>query len=252
MKGDRRFQEYGTDRRPAVVGSRAGRAGGRGVEGGSGAGRRYGERVSGTARPTRKEQQARTRAALLRSAASAMAEKGLAGASIAEIVEDAGFTKGAFYANFSSKDELLLAVLDETFDRAIGDIEGAVEDHVDIEGQARGAGDAWLTQLGQEPAGGRLFLELMVHATRDETFRAAWVQRQRALRARVTAIYEARAAALGLTPPFPLADAARMTSAMAHGVALARLVEPEGMDDAFFGTMLVTFYAGLQAAAGEG
>jgi AcrR family transcriptional regulator len=208
--------------------------------------------VSSQPRPTRKEQQARTRAALLRSAAKAMAQRGLAGASIAEIVEDAGFTKGAFYANFSSKDELLLAVLDETFDRAIGDIEGAVEGHADIEGQARGAGDAWLAQLGQQPAGGRLVLELMVHATRDETFRAAWVQRQQALRARVTAIYEARAAQLGLTPPFPLADAARMTSAMAHGVALARLVEPDGVDDEFFGTMLVTFFAGLQAVAGEG
>lgn len=208
--------------------------------------------MSSAARPTRKEQQARTRAALLRSAGKVLAAKGLAGASIAEIAEDAGFTKGAFYANFASKDELLLAVLDETFDRAIGDIEGAVEGHADIEGQAREAGGAWLTQLGQEPAGGRLFLELMVHATRDETFRAAWLERQQALRARVTAIYESRAAELGLTPPFPLAQAARMTSAMAHGVALTRLVEPDGVDDAFFGTMLVTFFAGLQVVAGEG
>ena len=209
-------------------------------------------RVSTGARPTRKEQQARTRAALMRSAVAVLAAKGLAGASIAEIAEDAGFTKGAFYANFSSKDELLLAVLDETFDRAIRDIEDAVEGHADIEGQAREAGDAWLTQLDQEPAGGRLFLELMVHATRDETFRAAWVERQTALRARVTEIYESRAADMGLTPPFPLAEAARMTSAMAHGVALARLVEPDGVGDDLFGTMLVTFFAGLQVVAGEG
>lgn len=203
--------------------------------------------MSAPPRPTRKEQQARTRAALLRSAGRVLAAKGLAGASIAEIVEDAGFTKGAFYANFSSKDELLLAVLDETFARAISDIEGAVEGHADVEGQAREAGDAWVAQLAQEPAGGRLFLELMVHAARDEQFRAALVERQQVLRDRVTGIFESRAADLGLTPPFPLDRAARMTSAMAHGVALARLVEPDAIDDDFFGTMLVTFIAGLLA-----
>lgn len=207
--------------------------------------------MSAPPRPTRKEQQARTRAALLRSASTVLAAKGLQGATIAEIAEDAGFTKGAFYANFASKDELLLAVLDQTFDRAVRDIEDAVEGNPDVEGQARGAGSAWSAQLAQQPAGGRLFLELMVHATRDETFRAAWVERQRGLRARVTAIYEARAADLGLTAPFPLERAAVMTSAMAHGLALARLVEPEAVDDDLFGTLLVTFFAGLVAVSGE-
>jgi len=213
--------------------------------------RRYGGAVSAPPRPTRKEQQAQTRAALLRSAGKVLAAKGLAGASIAEIVEDAGFTKGAFYANFANKDELLLAVLDETVSRAIRDIEDAAEGSADVEAQARGAGAAWSTQLAQEPVGGRMFLELMVHAAQDETFREAFVERQRALRERVTAIYEARAAELGVTAPFPLARAARMTSAMAHGVALARLVEPDAIDDDFFGTMLVTFFLGLQAAGAE-
>ncbi|MDO9408330.1 TetR/AcrR family transcriptional regulator [Patulibacter sp.] len=202
--------------------------------------------MSAPSRPTRKEQQARTRAALIGSAMSAMASKGLQAASIAEIAADAGFTKGAFYANFASKDELLLAVLDETFDRAVGDIERAVRDHDDIDAQARDAGDAWITQTGAEPRGGRLFLELMVHAVRDEAFRAAFVERRRGLRDRVTRIYEERAAELGLVAPFPLEDAARMTSVMAHGVALDRLVEPDGIGDDFFGTMLVTFFAGLQ------
>lgn len=208
--------------------------------------------MSAPARPTRKEQQARTRAALLRSATKVMAEKGLQAATIADIAADAGFTKGAFYANFATKDELLLAVLDQTFRRALGDIEGAVEAGAEVADQARGAGDAWLAQLAGEPGGGRLYLELMVHATRDEAFREAYVVRLRAMRARVTAIYEAQAEALGLTPSFPLSDAARMTQAMAGGVALARLIEPDSVGDDFFGTMLVLFFAGLRASAVEG
>jgi AcrR family transcriptional regulator len=205
--------------------------------------------VSAPARPTRKEQQARTRAALLRSATRVMAEKGLQAATITDIAADAGFTKGAFYANFATKDELLLAVLDETFERALGDIEGAVEGNEEVADQARGAGDAWLAQLGGEPGGGRLYLELMMHATRDEAFREAYVVRLRAMREHVTAIYESRADALGLTPPFPLSVAAQMTQAMAGGVALARLIEPDAVGEDLFGTMLVLFFAGLRASA---
>jgi AcrR family transcriptional regulator len=48
--------------------------------------------VSAPARTTRKEQQAKTRAALLASAGRVIAAKGLAGASVAEIAEGAGFT----------------------------------------------------------------------------------------------------------------------------------------------------------------
>ena len=36
-------------------------------------------------------------------------------ASIDEVAEHAGFTKGAFYANFESKEELFLALLDDHF-----------------------------------------------------------------------------------------------------------------------------------------
>jgi AcrR family transcriptional regulator len=207
--------------------------------------------VSAPARPTRKEQQARTREALLRSATTVMAEKGLQAASITEIAAHAGFTKGAFYANFASKDELLLAVLDATFSRALGDIEHAVHENPEVEGRAFEAGGAWLAQLAGEPGGGRLFLELMVHATRDEAFRAAYAERQRAMRQRIAAIYAGQAAELGLESPVPLARVAQMTQAMAAGVALASVIEPGGADDDLFGTMLVLFFTGLRSAAGE-
>ena len=39
-------------------------------------------------------------------------------ASVDEVAEEAGYTKGAFYANFKSKEELFLAMLDERFDGA--------------------------------------------------------------------------------------------------------------------------------------
>lgn len=49
-----------------------------------------------------------TRARLLEAAAQVFAEVGLEGATVEAVCERAGFTRGAFYSNFESKDELFL------------------------------------------------------------------------------------------------------------------------------------------------
>jgi AcrR family transcriptional regulator len=54
---------------------------------------------------------AATRERLLAAAHTVFAERGLAGASIEDICDAAGFTRGAFYSNFATKDDLYLALL---------------------------------------------------------------------------------------------------------------------------------------------
>ena len=53
-----------------------------------------------------------TRAALLDAAASVFAQRGFEGASLDEIAEAAGFTRGAIYKNFDGKEDLFFAVFD--------------------------------------------------------------------------------------------------------------------------------------------
>ena len=55
---------------------------------------------------------AATRDRLVDAAITVFAEKGVLGASVEEICETAGFTRGAFYSNFTSKDALCIAVLE--------------------------------------------------------------------------------------------------------------------------------------------
>ena len=74
-------------------------------------------------RLTRKEKQAHTRECLMQSAARVFTRRGLQQASIDEVAEDAGFTKGAFYANFKSKEELFLVMLDDRFAEALERLE---------------------------------------------------------------------------------------------------------------------------------
>ena len=59
--------------------------------------------------------------------ADVFAQKGFYGASLEEIAEAAGFTRGAIYSNFGSKDELLLAVIDHFIDVQIEALSGLIQ-----------------------------------------------------------------------------------------------------------------------------
>ena len=62
-------------------------------------------------RLTRAEAKARTREQLLDAAARTFARKGYAGASVEEIAESAGYSIGALYSNFASKEQLFLELM---------------------------------------------------------------------------------------------------------------------------------------------
>jgi AcrR family transcriptional regulator len=203
-------------------------------------------------RRTRKEQQAHTRSCLMRSAAKVFARRGLQQASIDEVAEDAGFTKGAFYANFKSKEELFLAMLDERFAGRIEQIDRATDDDTEPEEQARRAGVDFSHYLAADPEWQRLFFEFAAYAGRNDDFREELVTRYGALRERIAEVYERRAEELGVESPVPHDQIAVMTFAMANGIALEQLLEPEAVPDDLFGTMLMVFFTGLRTLAAEG
>jgi AcrR family transcriptional regulator len=203
-------------------------------------------------RRTRKEQQAHTRSCLMKSAAKIFARRGLQQASIDEVAEDAGFTKGAFYANFKSKEELFLAMLDERFAGRLDEIERAAGDEDEPEEQARRAGLDFSRYLAADPEWQRLFFEFAAYAARNEEFREELVTRYGALRERIASMYARRAEELGVEPPVPHEHIAMMTFAMANGIALEQLLEPEAVPDDLFGTMLMVFFTGLRTLAAEG
>src|SRR4051794_15053756 len=57
------------------------------------------------------------RAALLEAALAVFAERGFGEASVDEIADRAGYSKGALYWHFESKDELFFALLEERIER---------------------------------------------------------------------------------------------------------------------------------------
>ena len=192
-----------------------------------------------------------TRARLIAAAGEAFAERGLRDVSIDELARRAGFTKGAFYANFASKEALFLAMLDDRFERRAEEIRRTLGTEDEPEEQARQSGEEFVAYLAADPEWQRLFFEFAAHAARHPEFRAELVARYRGLREHMAADYERRAAELGLDLPFPAEHLALMTFAMGNGVALEQLLEPEAVPDGFFGQMLTIWVAGLRALAEE-
>jgi AcrR family transcriptional regulator len=94
-------------------------------------------------RLTRAEQQQRTRAALLDAAEHVFVDRGLQGASVEAITERAGYTRGAFYSNFASKEELFAELLQ---DRAYRRYRAMAQD------SARGEGPATMREVGEQLA----------------------------------------------------------------------------------------------------
>ena len=68
---------------------------------------------------------ANTRSDLLTAAQRLISTKGYEAASVDEIAREAGYTKGAFYTHFGSKQELFLAVLNERIEASSQRLEGA-------------------------------------------------------------------------------------------------------------------------------
>jgi AcrR family transcriptional regulator len=197
-----------------------------------------------TERLTRKQRQEHTRHCLLEAAGRVFARRGLVQASVDEVAADAGFTKGAVYANFGSKEELFLEMLDVRFAQRLGEMDRALSTDEPPEAQARAAGQDFVDYLGGDPEWARLFFEAALYAAREEGFRVELQSRYAAMRERMAGVLRQRSEAGGFDPGIPFDQLAAMIFAMANGVAFERFVDPDAVPDDLFASMLELFTLG--------
>jgi AcrR family transcriptional regulator len=132
-----------------------------------------------------------TRARLLEAAAQVFAEIGLEGATVEAVCERAGFTRGAFYSNFESLDELFLMLANSVGEARVTTVReriGAMDDNaiaecdpVDLVQQIMDSGqDDRLDVL--------LMSEIRIRALRDPVFGAAYLAGEREMVASIAQI----------------------------------------------------------------
>lgn len=181
-----------------------------------------------TARLTRAERREQTRRALLDAAARVFVDRGFAGSSVEAIAAEAGYTRGAFYSNFASKEELFVALLQERVYSAYRHMaERRIEDPEHMP-SGRETGEELARIIG-DPEGRwlfRLWLELLAHAGRDEQFKglaATFWSGNRALTAEVVR------RRWGDNPPADPELLATIWIALDVGLALQHFVDPDAV-----------------------
>ncbi|MCO7221988.1 TetR/AcrR family transcriptional regulator [Klenkia sp. PcliD-1-E] len=175
-------------------------------------------------RPRREQ----VRARVLEAARGVFAERGFAGASTDLVAAAAGFTKGAVYSNFGSKDELFLALMAAEGAARVAAVEEALAATADLPGALAAVGE----QLSRPDAAWQLlYLEFWQRAVRDPAVRSAFVASRRELRSRVAGAVERFLAEHPVQTGW---DAGRLTVvilALTHGLALESLPDPGAVPD---------------------
>ena len=182
-------------------------------------------------RPTRDD----TREKLFEAAARVFEEQGIGGASIEVIAAAAGFTRGAFYSNFDSKDELIIAMLEDH-------VAQSARRHLDLLARHRNLADfieAMKTMdRGQQDPLGRsplLHMEMILFVARAEKRRPELAKRLRARRKLITDIVETTSKNSGMSGPLSPMWSGAILLALEDGFRLHRLIDPETTpSDSFF------------------
>jgi len=94
----------------------------------------------------RQERTEITRARLIQSAEKAFARDGFEAAKLEEIAADAGYTRGAFYANFDSKEDLFFALLEREIGSRIAALEREMDRVAEPEAKLKAMRDFFLTK----------------------------------------------------------------------------------------------------------
>jgi AcrR family transcriptional regulator len=181
-------------------------------------------------RPTRKEKQAETRDRLLAAAERVFLRHGLQGSSVEEIAAEAGFTRGAFYSNFKSKDELFVALLQDRVYRQYAQMAEEAQEQPGTPRERLRWGIERVRDVQKGEEGSwlfRLWLECLTQAARDEEFRklaATFWSGNRALLAEQT---KGTFKELGRKPPLPAKQIATAMIALDVGLAVQHLVDPD-------------------------
>lgn len=200
-------------------------------------------------RPTREESRARTRALLMKAAGLVFAERGYYGASVEEIAEQAGFSRGAFYSNFDSKEDLFLAILDAHIDSEIRSVSealakdsspGALLDFLRFQAVRRSKEARQWTLL---------WAEFWLHVVRHPELAPKLAARQRAARAAIARVIETQCEQLGIALPAPPDELASVMLAVDDGLVLQEFLDPGAVPEDLRASAAALFFRGMAASA---
>ncbi|WP_199236562.1 TetR/AcrR family transcriptional regulator [Ramlibacter sp. WS9] len=204
-------------------------------------------------RLSREDSRARTRALLLGSARTVFSKHGYVGASIDEIAESAGFSKGAFYSNFSTKEEIFLELLavhmrDEA--QMLGEFLSRANNAQGVPELLKEIGDLYRL-FETDVDWGLLVLEFNLQAGRDAKFFETFSKRFVDHRAKMADLVEGLFKLAGAKMPCSSLDLAIVLIAVSYGIPVQRLAFPASIPRGALGNTIEMLLASLLKAGME-
>jgi AcrR family transcriptional regulator len=194
---------------------------------------------------TRSDTTARPRADLLAAAREVFLARGFHAATLEEIADRAGYTKGAVYSNFEGKDDLFLALLAQHYARRAELYESLMLAPPTAEETYRAIARFVLEAYEREPAWWRLVSDFSSHACGDRDLR----ERLRGIREvyvdAVAATVEKVSEHHELTYRLPAREVARGAAALMRGMTLEWMIDAAPANAHDFEEMLAAYLRGL-------
>jgi AcrR family transcriptional regulator len=186
--------------------------------------------------PTRAQTQARTRNALLSTAARLFLRDGYGATSLERVAAEAGYSKGAVYSNFASKEALCLAVIERRHEEAYAALGAAMTAEHDVE-QRLQALERWWEEHSGDQRWAKLQVEFAVLAGDGHGVQDA-----------LAALLATQLESLGVELTIPLETLAMALHAFGVGLVIERLADP-GVPATALGTTLRALVAALSPRA---
>jgi AcrR family transcriptional regulator len=187
---------------------------------------------------------------LLAAASRVFARHGYHGASMSEIAAEAGFSKGALYWNFASKEDLFFALLDELDGqlRALIAASASMPKELERTGQLSRGLSAVLTDARDVVL---LFHEYSALAVRDPKVAARYAARNARLREEIAAAARLRHETIGVPLTMRAEDLATALIALVDGLSIQQLTEPDAVPEELFGQITALIEDGMTLRAKE-
>lgn len=193
-------------------------------------------------RLTREQSRDQTRERLLDAAQAIFMKKGFVGASVEDIALAAGYTRGAFYSNFSSKAELLVELLRRDHETMQADLRSIFETETTREDMETRV-IAYYSRMAQDNKAFLLWVEAKLLAARDARFRTRFNAFMKEKRDQLAAYIEEFSARTGT--PVPLAPDLLVVGLMGlcDGVQFFAMADPQEITPAIVEEVLARFFA---------
>lgn len=144
---------------------------------------------------------------------------------MSEIAAEAGLTKGAVYSNFASKDELLLAIMENHLIERTRHATSVFAGELSTADAVRESGARLLASMVADATWHRLLLEYWTLALHDEAVMAKLAARRRELRATIASAIAAAADAHAVTLPISPPELAVTLMALSNGYAVEHSID---------------------------